>query len=389
MFSRRVPDDRAPNRLSRAIADARAHGQPLLDLTCSNPTAVGIAYPGGLLEVLADPRGLAYRPEPFGLLEARVAVARELGRRGLDISPGRIILTASTSEAYSLLFKLLCDAGESAILTPAPSYPLFDHLARLDAVRQAVYRLEYQGRWGVDPSALDEAWTPDVRGVLAVSPNNPTGSVLNDEDAHALVSRCQDRDAALIVDEVFCDYLFEPVSTEPASLRRRECLLFRLGGLSKTVGLPQLKLGWIAVDGPDELVREALDRLELICDTYLSVSTPVQIAAPALLSTAADVRSRILDRVRGNRATLAHLAAGVESVALLPSDGGWSAVLRVPATRGEEQLALALLAEDGVIVHPGFFFDFPHEAFVVVSLLPEPEAFACGIGRVLERARAA
>ncbi len=390
MFSRRVPDDRRPNRLAAALADARRRGRPLIDLTVSNPTRVGIQYPAALLEALADARALTYCPDPFGLRSAREAVAETYARRGVRIIPDRIMLTASTSEAYSLLFKLLCDAGESSVLTPVPSYPLFDHLTRLDAVDERRYRLAYHGNWEIDFADLDRTWTRGTRAVLAVSPNNPTGSALTERDADELVSRCADRNAALIVDEVFCDYpLGVSPLVEPAALQRDEALVFRLGGLSKTAGLPQVKLGWIGVSGPDRLVDEASDRLELIGDTYLSVSTPVQVAAPALLATTKPVRDQIHDRVRHNYNALRQTTLRDDTgMTVLAADGGWSAVVRVPATEGEEALALDLLA-NGVVVHPGFFFDFPHEAFLVVSLLPEPAEFTRGISVVMERVHAA
>jgi len=390
MFSRRVPDDRRPNRLAAALADARRGGRPLVDLTVSNPTRVGIRYPERLLDALADPRALTYRPEPFGLPEAREAVAETYIRRGVRISPQRIMLTASTSEAYSLLFKLLCDPAGASVLTPVPSYPLFDHLTRLDGVRQLRYALEYHGTWTIDASDLDRMWAPDTRAVLAVSPNNPTGSVLSARDADELVRRCGERNAALLVDEVFCDYpLGDAAMPDPAPFARNECLVFRLGGLSKTAALPQLKLGWIAVSGPDGLVDEALDRLELICDTYLSVSTPVQLAARRLLEESAPVRDQIRARIRANDAWLRDATADAPDVTVLAAEGGWSAVLRVPSLESEETLALSLVTDHGVIVHPGFFFDFAHEAFLVVSLLPPPDEFARGVRIVMERVHAA
>ncbi len=376
-----------PTRYARALAAARQRGG-LIDLTISNPTRASLPYPAGLLDPLADPAALAYRPEPFGLADARDAVAATYSARGLAIDAERIVLTASTSEAYSILFKLLCDPGRS-VLTPVPSYPLFDHLARLDGVTQRRYSLEFHGAWTIDAGSLDRAWTSDTRVVLAVSPNNPTGSILGAADADTLAARCAAGRAALVVDEVFHDYPLRDPLEEPPPLRQPPCLLIRLGGLSKTIGLPQVKLGWMALDGPADLVAEALDRLELIADTYLSVSTPVQIAARRLLASGAAVRASILDRLRANDATLRRLAASRGTVTVLPVEAGWSAVLRVPATRSEETLAIELLERDGVAVHPGYFFDFPHEAFVVISLLPEPDVFARGVERLLERADAA
>lgn len=388
MFSTRVPDDRSPTRFARALASARDR-RPLLDLTTSNPTRVGLTYPDGILDALADPASLTYRPEPFGLEDARAAVADTYARRGLPLDRERIVLTASTSDAYSNLFKLLCDAGRSDVLTPVPSYPLFEHLARLDGVAERRYALEYHGSWAIDLDSLDRAWTSETRAVLAVSPNNPTGSTVTTRDAAELVDRCASRGAALILDEVFWDYPLGDPLVEPSALRQPSCLTARLGGLSKTAGLPQVKLGWIALDGPAELVAEARDRLELIADTYLSVSTPVQAAARRLLEEGAAIRAAILDRIRANDGVLRRLAAGSSSVTALPADGGWSAVLRVPATRPEEEIVLDLLERDGVVAHPGYFFDFPHEAFLVVSLLPEPDVFARGVARILERVDAA
>lgn len=357
-----------------------------MDLTVTNPTRVGIHYPPGLLEQLADAEGLDYRPEPFGLPAARAAVAADYARRGISVAEDRIVLTASTSEAYSILFKLLCDPAGDEVLVPVPSYPLFDHLTRLDGVASRPYTLEYHGRWEVDERTVDDAWTPRTRAVLAVSPNNPTGSTLSAGELAALLFRCADRSAALIVDEVFADYVFDQArSTGDAP--NDEALTFRLGGLSKSAGLPQVKLGWIAVDGPDALVRTALDRLELVCDTYLSVSTPVQVAAPSLIARGAVVREQIQQRIRTNIQCLRRALDAEPSVELLNADGGWAAVVRVPSRESEEDLVISLLETRDTLVHPGFFFDFAHESFLVLSLLPEPEVFGEGVRRVVEHVR--
>jgi len=388
VFSTRVPDDRRPNSLARAVAAARARG-PVIDLTVSNPTRVGITYPADLLAGLSHPAALVYRPAPLGLRETREAIAGTYARRGLPIGADRIVLTASTSDAYSLLFKLLCEPGRSSVLTPVPSYPLFDHLTRLDGVDQRRYALEYHGAWTIDFGGLDRVWTADTRAVLAVSPNNPTGSIVGGADADELTARCGERGAALILDEVFWDYPLGDRFDEPRALVTPSCLVCRLGGLSKSIGLPQVKLGWIALDGPADIVSEALDRLELVCDTYLSVSTPVQVGAGSLLERGATVRRQILDRLRVNDAALRAIMARDGGATVLPADGGWSAVVRVPATRSEEALATELVERDAVVVHPGYFFDFPHEAFLVVSLLPEPGAFARGVQLVQDRLDAA
>jgi aspartate/methionine/tyrosine aminotransferase len=387
MFSSRVPAELEPNRLTVAVRQARTEQRSLIDLTITNPTAAGIDYPDDILEPLGQPAGRTYEPYPFGLPEARAAVAADYSRRGFNIRPDRIALTASTSEAYSLLFKLLCAPSGDRVLVPVPSYPLFDHLTRLDGVLSVPYRLEYHGRWMVDWDSVDAAWSPDVRAVLAVSPNNPTGSMLTADEIHEFSVRCATRDVPLIVDEVFADYRLHesPRHAVRAESPVPPALVFRLGGLSKSAGLPQVKLGWIAVEGPDAIVQQAINRLELVCDTYLSVSTPVQVAAGALIARGAAVRKQIVERVSGNYRTLRDLAGAHPSVDVLHADGGWSAVVRVPSTHSEEEMVLYLLERDAVLVHPGFFFDFSHEAFLVLSLLPQPDTFREGVRRVLER----
>jgi len=413
MFSERVPPSLEPNRITQAVRRARTAGQRLLDLTVTNPTTAGLEYSSSMLDVLAAPGALVYDPQPFGLPEARRAVACDYARRGIEVDPERILLTSSTSEAYSLLFKLLCQPHGDAVMVPVPSYPLFDHLTALDGVQSIPYRLDFHGRWMVAAEDLKHRWTAAVRAVLAVSPNNPTGSVLSAEELETLSTLCAERGAALIIDEVFADYTLATEdggrrteadsisqrSRGPTPARSRSAtsrlaraagapLTFRLGGLSKSAGLPQVKLGWILIDGADEVVREAMDRLEVICDAYLSVSTPVQVAAPGLIEAGAAVRAQILDRVRLNYRALLAAAAGHPAIEVLTTDAGWSSVVRVPSTRSEEDLVVDLVDRDGVLVHPGFFFDFPHEAFIVVSLLTEPQTFAEGLRRVLERADA-
>jgi alanine-synthesizing transaminase len=387
MFSSRVPAELGPNPLTIAVRQARAAQRPLIDLTITNPTAAGLEYPDDILAPLGHAAGRAYEPDPFGLLAAREAVSADYARRGIEIRADRIALTASTSEAYSLLFKLLCAPSGDRVLVPVPSYPLFDHLTRLDGVTAVPYRLEYHGRWVVDWDSVDAAWSSDVRAVLAVSPNNPTGSMLTPVEMRDFAGRCARGDVALILDEVFADYHLQ--ESTAAAVRSDEpgspALLFRLGGLSKSAGLPQVKLGWIGIEGPDALVQPALDRLALVCDTYLSVSTPVQVASGALIARGAAVRKQIAERVSGNYVTLRELARPHPSVDVLHADGGWSAVVRIPSTRSEEEMVLYLLEHDAVLVHPGFFFDFSHEAFLVLSLLPEPDTFREGVRRLLER----
>jgi len=385
-FSGRIPPELVANRLSLAVARVREEGRPILDLTGSNPTRASFDYPPDLLAPLADVRGLTYRPEPLGCLDAREAVAADFARRGRHLSPERIALTASTSEAYSLLFKVLCDPGDE-VLVPQPSYPLFEHLTRLDGVSSVAYRLDYHGRWSVDLSSVQRALSPRTRALLVVSPNNPTGNFMSQADLDALAELCAPKDIAVISDEVFADY---ELQDEDAMARgvlsdRTDVLGFTLGGLSKSVGLPQVKLGWIAVSGSDAVVDSTLAQLELACDTYLSVSTPVQLAAREILKRGAEVRRQIQARVRDNLARCATLVAVRPACTLLHAEGGWSAVVQVPTFETEEELMLALLEEKSVLAYPGYFFDFPRESFVIASLLTPPDAFTEGMTRMLDR----
>jgi aspartate/methionine/tyrosine aminotransferase len=382
-LSARVPADLGSNRLALAVRRARAAG-PLLDLTESNPTRAGFEYPADLLAPLAHPRGLLYEPSPLGLLEARRAVAGEYERKGLSIDPRRIVLTASTSEAYSLLFKLLADAGDD-VLVPRPSYPLYEHLTRLDAVVTVPYDLEYHDGWTLDVGSLERAITSRTRALLVVSPNNPTGSFVKRSELERLRKIGADRQIAIIADEVFDDYELQSGAAAAAGRVLDSCdaLAFSLGGLSKSAGLPQIKLGWMALGGPDALVERALERLELICDTYLSVSTPVQAAAPELIERSATLRAQIKARTNANYRTLAERTARFPACGMLRAEGGWYGVLRVPSMDSEEDLAVALVEQSGVLAHPGYFFDFPRESYLIVSLLPPEQAFGEGIDRIL------
>jgi aspartate/methionine/tyrosine aminotransferase len=384
MFSNRLPGHAEVNALSRAVAAFRAAGTAIVDLTESNPTRVGLPYPADLLSAAASERALCYDPQPFGLRTTRDAVAADYARRGVVVDAADIVLSASTSEAYSWLFKLLCNPAD-AVLIPQPSYPLFEHLTRLDAVRAVPYRLEYHGRWEIDLASVAAA-PDDVRAVLIVSPNNPTGSYVTAREAEALAGICRDRGWAIVADEVFAEYALEASSPVTEVARDLGVLSFTLGGASKSLGLPQVKLAWTIAGGPATLRSGALSALELIADTYLSVNTPVQVAAPDLFRRAATIRSAIQERISRNLAGARARLRGYPACDVLRAEGGWSAVIRVPATRSEEALALGLLQDEHVLVHPGFFFDFPHEAFVVVSLLPPEDVFADAFERVLRYA---
>jgi len=384
MFSDRLPRTLTANRLAASVAGMRAAGRRFIDLTESNPTRAGFDYPPDLLAPLSAPGSTIYAPMPLGTPEARAAVAREYARHGLAVDPRRIALASSTSEAYSWLFKLLTDAGYE-VLVPRPSYPLFDHLTRLDLVVARPYDLEYHGSWSIDFASVERALSSRTRALLLVSPNNPTGSFVSAEALERLAAICAPRRIALIADEVFIDYELEPGAAASAGRvsARGDVLSFALGGLSKAVGLPQVKLAWIATGGPEADVAAALDRLEVIGDAYLSVSTPVQVAAPALLTRGAGVRLQIAARVAANYRALQSAARSAPACGALRSEGGWYAVLQVPTLESEEQLVVSLLEQEGVLTHPGYFFDFPRESFLVVSLLPPPDVFAGGIDRVL------
>ncbi len=379
-FSARLPWCLPENRLSRALAERRAAGLPVLDLTQSNPTRAGFVYPDRICAALADPQGLIYDPHPAGSLRAREAVAAWYGRRGVSANPARIVLAPGTSDAYAWLFKLLCDPGDE-VLAPRPSYPLFEFLAGLESVRIVPYQLVYDGRWWVDWASLERAAGPRARAVVVVQPNNPTGSFLHPAEIERLAAFCAARDLAIISDEVFADY---PLGEErvPSLCVQRTATCFALGGLSKAAGLPQMKLSWILIGGPDERGRAALERLELIADTYLPVSTPVQCALPVLLEEGEAVCEQIRARTRQNYRRLAEQIGPHSPVNLLAAQAGWYAILRVPRLRSEEEWCLELLAR-GVLVQPGYFYDFSEEAYLVVSLLTPPDELAAGVSELL------
>jgi hypothetical protein len=385
-FSRRFPASTEPNAFSQLVASLKAQGAPLVDLTESNPTHAGLPYSADLLTSLADPAALRYDPHPFGLQEARAAVATDHARRKALVNPDDVVLAASTSEAYGWLFKLLCDPGH-AVAVPRPSYPLFEHLTVLEGIEIHPYALAYDGRWSIDFDTLASA-PGHTRAVLVVSPNNPTGSYVSMSEMRALAGMCRERGWALIADEVFADYPLEMNGPVTDIARRTDVLTFSLGGFSKTLGLPQLKLAWMVIGGPPADRARARERLELIADTFLSVATPVQVAAARLLAAGASVRSAIHQRIRHNLTVLRAAVRRFPACEVLVVEGGWSAVIRVPSVRSEDDLVLDLLEREHIVVHPGYFFDFPSEAYLVVSLLPEPRQFAPAVERVLRLASA-
>jgi alanine-synthesizing transaminase len=384
MLSNRLPAHAETNALSRAVESLRRDGAPVIDLTESNPTRVGIAYPSDLLATLGAEAALRYEPHPLGLVSARKAVADDFARRRIDVDPDSVVLAASTSEAYTWVFKLLCDPGTS-VLVPQPSYPLFEHLTRLESVRAVPYNLRYHGRWEIDFESVAAA-PGDTKVLLLVSPNNPTGSYVSPREAELLADLCRERGWAIVADEVFAEYPVEMQQPTTEIARDRAVLSFTLGGASKALGLPQIKVAWMLVDGPRVMRDEALAGLELIADTFLSVGTPVQTALPDLFGRAAVVRRAIQNRLARNMTRAREVARRYASCDLLTVEGGWSAVIRVPAVRGEEALAIDLLRREHILVHPGYFFDFPHEAFLVVSLLPPEDTFSDALDRVLRLA---
>jgi len=382
MFAKRTNWNLTPNRLSEALAAHRATGKPLIDLTVSNPTECGFEYDSAaILDTLRNPAALAYEPNPRGLDSARRAVACYYADRGENISVEDIFLTTSTSEAYSYIFRTLCDPGDE-LLIPSPSYPLFDFLAEIQDVNLVRYPLVYDDGWQIDFHALEQAITPRTRGVIVVHPNNPTGHFVKRAEIMKLNSICSAREMAIIADEVFLDFAFE--GERPASFAaNRGAPTFTLSGLSKICGLPQMKAAWLIASGPQEWKREALARLEVIADTYLSVNAPVQLAIPKFLELRHAFQKQVIERVRRNLGELDRQLAAQQSVSRLKVEGGWCAVLRVPATGSDEDLAIDLLTTQGVSAHPGHFYEFPSDGHVVLSLLTPNEIFGGGTKRLL------
>ena len=381
MFSSRFQWNFEPNRVTRALEARRREGARILDLTESNPTRAEIAYPAEMRSAFDDPRIWRYDPAPAGMAAAREAVSDHYARRGLRIDAERILLTASTSEAYAYLFKLLCDPGD-AVLVPRPSYPLFEFLARMEWVEVRTYPLLYHGGWSIDLQTLAAGVTPRTRAVILVNPNNPTGSYGKRAELEELRRLARERGLALISDEVFADYpLSEDPERVPSLACVTDCLAFSMSGLSKVSGLPQMKLGWIVVAGPEDLRRAAMERLEWIADTYLSVGTPVQCAAATLLESGEAVQMQIRERTAANLALAREVVRG-SAANILSVEGGWYIPLQVPRVRSEEEWVLELLEKESVLVQPGFFYDFDSEAYLVLSLLTAPEIFREGMTRL-------
>ncbi len=390
-FSQRTLQNEPPNALSLALAEARrapSPDKPFLDLTISNPTTARLVYSTDAISAaLSNPHALVYEPDSLGLPAARDAVASEyeLQHPELGLSPSRVAITASTSEAYAVLFKMLCDPGDH-VLVPVPSYPLLAWLAAFEGVELRTYPLEYAGRWHVNLDALKRAVTDRTRAIVVVNPNNPTGSFLGKDELEAML----DLDLPIISDEVFARYSLRgdapPQDRVDTVLRSTRGLTFALSGLSKLVGLPQMKLGWIACAGDDDMVRRAMERLEIVLDAYLSVGAPVQHGLQDLLRAGALTRTAIRARTRANLEVVRRAASSPTSMmSVLDVEGGWYATLRVPDTKSDEQWALSLVSRDGVYVHPGYFFDMSRGAHLVVSLLTPEDDLKAGMSRIAAR----
>ena len=374
-FSRRLPADLSPSPLAVELSQIR----DAVDLTAANPTLAGLAVPDLAMRLAADNAGL-YHPDPRGLLSARRAVVDYAAFVGLALATDRLLITASTSEAYGLLLKLLCNPGDK-IAAPSPSYPLVDVLAGLELVEVVRYELTCADRWRVDVESVAAALHAGARAVIVVQPNNPTGSCASPQEIVALDELCAAHDAAIISDEVFRVFPMGPVPLMSLAGERLS-LTFVLDGLSKSAALPQLKLGWLAAFGPSARVAAAMSRLEWISDAYLSVATPVQLALPALLEGAPKMQRQICERVRLNREVLAGALGLVPAVELLTAEGGWYAVLRVPAVGSEDELVLRLAHDARVIVHPGYFYDFAHDGYLVLGLIAPPQVFEVAVRRL-------
>jgi alanine-synthesizing transaminase len=379
-FSSRTRWDLGESAYATAVREARASGRRLFDLTVSNPTRCGFAYDAeSILGPLANAEGLVYDPNPRGILSAREAVARYYSDHGVNVDPDYILLTTSTSESYSFLFRLLCDPGDE-VLVAQPSYPLFDFLATLDDVRLRPYPLFYDHGWWIDFAELERSISPCTRAILVVHPNNPTGHCTGAAEREKLEELCARYGLALIVDEVFLDYSLRGEPARTFASGDHPALTFVLSGLSKICGLPQMKAAWLVCLGPEEARRQAMDRLEIIADTFLSMNAPVQLALPSWLNGRHAIQGEILERVRANYATLTELAATQpHRLRVLECDAGWSAVLGLPGCVGEVDCAERLVRERGVIVHPGSFYGMVDPQRVVVSLLGPPKDFAAGI----------
>ena len=384
MFSRRTDWRLTPNRFAQAQRDLQRAGREVLDLTVSNPTRAQLAYDSvEILASLSKPEAMRYDPQPKGLLAAREALREYYREPGKDcnLDPESVVLTTSTSEGYSYVLRLLCNP-EDEILVPQPSYPLFEFLADLQDVKLVPYPLLYEHGWQIDFPSLHKAVSSRTRAVVLVNPNNPTGSYVSSRERQAMNEFCGGHDLSLLVDEVFLDYAHDGCK-RPSFVTNQEALTFTLSGVSKISGLPQMKLAWVVTSGPPEMVSAALDRMEVIADTYLSMNAPIQLAAPALLAQRKKIQPLLMDRVRQNLQEFDRQLGKQETCQRLDVEGGWYTVLRVPATQSDEDLAIEILQQASVLVHPGHFYDFSGDGYLVLSLITPSPIFQAGIHRVL------
>jgi alanine-synthesizing transaminase len=385
MFSERTNWKLTHNRFTQALEEARSGGARILDLTVSNPTRAELRYDvAAIIGALASPQSLDYDPQPKGLRQARESVVGYYTEqhRVRDLDPGQLVLTSSTSEGYSYVFRLLCNPGDE-LLVPQPSYPLFEFLADLQDVKLVPYPLIYDHGWQMDFPSMQKAVSPRTRGVVVVHPNNPTGSYVQPHEVELLNSFCLEHGLALIADEVFLDYAHDGKSRESFAANR-DVLTFTLSGLSKISGLPQMKLAWVITSGPVEQATAAMTCLEVIADTYLSMSAPIQWAAPVLLEQRTSIQRQLMDRVLANLEELDRQLARQKICQRLSVESGWYAIVRVPVTKSDEELAIELLRQKAVLVHPGHFFDFPSDGYLVLSLITPVEEFAEGTRRLLD-----
>lgn len=385
MFAQRTNWNLESNRLSSALAAHRASGKPLLDLTISNPTECGFQYDEqAIRDALSNPAVLRYEPNPKGIASARAAVAQYYAERGAAVSLEDIFLTTSTSEAYSFVFRFLCNPGDG-ILVPCPSYPLFDFLADIHDVKLIRYPLGYDHGWQIDSQAIDKSVTARTRGIIVVNPNNPTGQYVKSAEMKGLSAVCAAHDLALVADEVFLD--FSLAEERPASFAANSgALTFTLSGISKISGLPQMKASWLIVNGPEKWKAQAIARLEVIADTYLSMNAPVQLALPAFMEQRTAFQEQVMARVIKNLTELDRQLAAQQACSRLKIEGGWYAILRASGLRDEEEFAVELLREEGVYVHPGHFYDFSEPGRLVLSLIAPEKDFADGVSLLLAKA---
>ena len=384
MFSRRTNWKLTPNKYTLALQEIRSSGEPLIDLTISNPTECALAYDSkAILNAFQNANALNYEPEAKGLLNARQEVVRYYrDEHNVTVDPNAVILTTSTSEAYSYIFRLLCNPQEE-VLVPKPSYPLFDFLGDLQDVKLIPYSLHYAQGWFIDFESLKRALTSKTRAILLVHPNNPTGSYVKPEEVQRLNAFCLENELALIVDEVFLDYSLEN-RPRISFVGNHDALIFTLSGLSKTAALPQMKVAWMVTTGPTNQTQAALERLEVIADTYLSLGSPTQCAFPQLLVQRKTLQSQLLNRIRNNWACLKSSRRDIRECEPLDVEGGWYAVLRINRKVSDEDLSIELMRQAGVIVHPGHFYDFPNDGYLVVSLISQEQDFRNGIDKLLK-----